>query len=167
MVRWCEAKFKIQQSDKLALKKKRLLNETELFAWTYHASLGRPHLLNREPGFLEISLVRRYLCIWWDLDLNFTKIVCEMSYDFLCMMNQSGGMGCVCVCVCLSLSGGRWVECARYAWVPDFTVRLFIGGLSGCLFSAQFHREELSGAFHLPSSTLHNPRLCWPCLEGN
>ena len=29
-----------------------------------------------------------------------------------------------------------------YAWVPDFTVRLFIGGLSGCLFSAQLHREE-------------------------
>ncbi len=56
--------------------------------------------------------------------------------------------GSVCVCVCLRGGGVRVHSCAQ---LPDFSMRLFIAGLSGCLFSAQFHREERCEPFISPA----------------
>lgn len=62
-----------------------------------------------------------------------------------CVMVCSQGMS-----VHVSQGRKRWVH--SYAWVPDFTARLFIGGLSGCLFSAGFHREEHWTPFISPTA---------------
>lgn len=86
-----------------------------------------------------------------------SRIVSQLFLTYcMCAMFHHAGMRA-------RLRGPR-SRAHSYAWVPDSTARLFIGGLGGCLFSAQFHREERWEPFISPDFTLHNRRHCQRCL---